>query len=243
MMVRACLCALPCVRRACLVAPQRACLGPPPPLISDAMMVDNVYKYFKAPPFENITMLSQNDGTFGGINCGVMYFQNALPSGPVAWMPANLGAVHAPWPAGQTTTWSCAPHVTRFIGVLACCAVDRTLRVYENYDWFRERFPPDVETWEQLTWDDMLGSTVHGQFMTAIFLSKHYNADPEHVPDYKTLQQKYFLLGRSVRTLSPAPVAPPCCAPSLATRHVIAGALAAGIRTSLPSNFPLTGSR
>ena len=39
------------------------------------MVMDDPYRFFKAPPFDNITLLAQNDGLGGAINCGVMYWQ------------------------------------------------------------------------------------------------------------------------------------------------------------------------
>ena len=58
-----------------------ACPPPPPSHThtsthrSDVMVMDDPYRFFKAPPFDNITLLAQNDGLGGAINCGVMYRQ------------------------------------------------------------------------------------------------------------------------------------------------------------------------
>ena len=139
------------------------CTPAPLCLAADVMALDSPYRIFKSPIFAPYTLLAQNDGVFGGINCGVMYFQNASPSGPVAWAPASLGAVLLCLPHGMLARTghvrrAPAPGLTasRARSLPPPAAVDRVLRYFENKTWFDERFPPWVQIWEQPVWNDMV---------------------------------------------------------------------------------------
>lgn len=63
-------------------------------LDSDVILFDDPYKYFKAPPFSNFTIINQAEVLFQqedyGVtmdpNGGLLYVQNARPDGPATWM-------------------------------------------------------------------------------------------------------------------------------------------------------------
>lgn len=58
-------------------------------LDTDVMLMDDPYKYFKQPPFKDITVLNQAESPFDP-NGGVLYVQNAAPDGPAAFMFAEI---------------------------------------------------------------------------------------------------------------------------------------------------------
>ena len=59
-------------------------------------MLDNPYKYFKSPPFDSVTLMVQRERAHGGVNTGVVYLQNAAPSGPTVWIVAATGVPRSP---------------------------------------------------------------------------------------------------------------------------------------------------
>ena len=56
---------------------------------SDLIIMDDPYKYFKQPPFKDITVLNQAESPVSP-NSGMVYVQNAAPDGPAAFMFAGL---------------------------------------------------------------------------------------------------------------------------------------------------------
>ena len=58
---------------------------------SDMIIMDDPYKYFKHPPFKDITVLNQAESPVGP-NSGMVYVQNAAPDGPAAFMFAGITA-------------------------------------------------------------------------------------------------------------------------------------------------------
>ena len=59
---------------------------------SDAVVMDDPYKYFKHPPFKDITVLNQAENAENP-NGGLLYVQNAAPDGPAAFMFAGVAAI------------------------------------------------------------------------------------------------------------------------------------------------------
>ena len=58
-------------------------------LDSDVAVLDDPYKYFKAPPFNDIVVLNQEEDGIISTNGGILYVQNAAPDGPAAFMFAE----------------------------------------------------------------------------------------------------------------------------------------------------------
>ena len=56
---------------------------------SDVVVMDDPYKYFKHPPFKDITVLNQAENAEKP-NGGLLYVQNAAPDGPAAFMFAGI---------------------------------------------------------------------------------------------------------------------------------------------------------
>ena len=56
---------------------------------SDMMIMDDPYKYFKHPPFKDITVLNQAESPVSP-NSEMVYVQNAAPDGPAAFMFAGV---------------------------------------------------------------------------------------------------------------------------------------------------------
>ena len=56
---------------------------------SDMAIMDDPYKYFKHPPFKDITVLNQAENSVDP-NGGLLYVQNAAPNGPAAFMLAGI---------------------------------------------------------------------------------------------------------------------------------------------------------
>ena len=115
------------------------------------MMLDNPYRYLKSPPFNSVTILTQSEGPMGGVNNGVVYIQNASPSGPAVWIVASTGAPPPSPLRAMGKRRASSAHAN-----LAHPAVDYLLRVYEDMPWFTEHFPPNVHTWDQARMDDMV---------------------------------------------------------------------------------------
>ena len=64
---------------------------------SDVMLMDDPYKYFKQPPFKDITVLNQAESPEDS-NGGVLYVQNAAPDGPAAFTFAGITVLaHSPY--------------------------------------------------------------------------------------------------------------------------------------------------
>lgn len=57
-------------------------------LDSDVLIMDDPYKYFKQPPFKELTVMNQAESPVDP-NGGVLYVQNAAPEGPAAFMFAG----------------------------------------------------------------------------------------------------------------------------------------------------------
>ena len=57
-------------------------------LDSDVSIMDDPYKYFKQPPFQELTVINQAESPVHP-NGGVLYVQNAAPEGPAAFMFAG----------------------------------------------------------------------------------------------------------------------------------------------------------
>lgn len=62
---------------------------------ADIHMFHDWYLHVKQPPFKDATAMSWGEG--GGLNIGVMYFQNADPSGPVPWAIADAYIRNMRW--------------------------------------------------------------------------------------------------------------------------------------------------
>lgn len=58
---------------------------------SDVVVMHDPYKYFKQPPFRDITVMNQAESPVDP-NGGVLYVQNAAPDGPAAFMFAGTSA-------------------------------------------------------------------------------------------------------------------------------------------------------
>lgn len=58
-------------------------------LDSDVAVLDDPYKYFKMPPFNDIVVFNQDEDGIISTNGGVLYVQNAAPNGPAAFMFAE----------------------------------------------------------------------------------------------------------------------------------------------------------
>lgn len=58
-------------------------------LDSDTAMLDDPYKYFKQPPFDDIVVLNQEEDGIISTNGGILYVQNSAPDGPAAFMFAE----------------------------------------------------------------------------------------------------------------------------------------------------------
>ncbi|KAI3428524.1 hypothetical protein D9Q98_007347 [Chlorella vulgaris] len=100
-------------------------------LDADAMITAEFYSFVKAEPFSKYNALFQDDG--GGVNCGVVYFQNCHPSGPATWM-----AVEHPYRTSRQR--ENASHMQE---------------VYKGWDV--------RDTWDQPFWNQMLSSVSHGK--------------------------------------------------------------------------------
>eukprot|EP00197_Chlamydomonas_leiostraca_P006890 CAMPEP_0202886206 /NCGR_PEP_ID=MMETSP1391-20130828/42057_1 /ASSEMBLY_ACC=CAM_ASM_000867 /TAXON_ID=1034604 /ORGANISM="Chlamydomonas leiostraca, Strain SAG 11-49" /LENGTH=393 /DNA_ID=CAMNT_0049569475 /DNA_START=19 /DNA_END=1197 /DNA_ORIENTATION=- len=90
---------------------------------SDNVIFDDPYRYFKAPPFRDFTILNQpevlyDQGAYAQNvkpNGGVIYVQNADPAGPAAWLTAETVDRPLRWiedrfntsMAGGLYTWCC----------------------------------------------------------------------------------------------------------------------------------------
>lgn len=60
-------------------------------LDADTSLVFDPYRYLKSPILNKYNALFQRDGNgFNNINCGVLYFQNCHPAGPVTFMAVEL---------------------------------------------------------------------------------------------------------------------------------------------------------
>ena len=59
---------------------------------SDEIVMKDPYKYFKHPPFKDITVLNQAENAENP-NGGLLYVQNAAPDGPAAFMFAGITAI------------------------------------------------------------------------------------------------------------------------------------------------------
>ena len=55
---------------------------------SDVTVMDDPYKYFKHPPFKDLTVMNQPESSESP-NGGLLYVQNAAPDGPAAFMFAG----------------------------------------------------------------------------------------------------------------------------------------------------------
>lgn len=104
----------------------------------DSMFHHDPYLFLKSPPLNKYTLLYQKDapdGNFGaGVNCGVMYWQNAHPSGPAVWAVVE--------------------HTDRTYRQRE--AVEEMQSIYPRWDPFNH-------TWDQGTWNDMLLSLDSGE--------------------------------------------------------------------------------
>lgn len=69
-------------------------------LDTDVLIMDNPYKYFKQPPFKDITVLNQAESPVDA-NGGVVYVQNAATDGPAAFMFAGSILPTPPAPAAS----------------------------------------------------------------------------------------------------------------------------------------------
>ena len=56
---------------------------------SDVSVMDDPYKYFKHPPFKDITVMNQAESPVDP-NGGLLYVQNAASDGPAAFMFAGV---------------------------------------------------------------------------------------------------------------------------------------------------------
>ena len=75
---------------------------------TDVVVMDNPYKYFKHPPFKDITVLNQAESPEDS-NGGVLYVQNAAPDGPAAFMFAGITANCFSLPPSVSAAFSFAP--------------------------------------------------------------------------------------------------------------------------------------
>ena len=66
-------------------------------------MMDDPYKYFKRPPFQDITVLNQAESPVDA-NGGVLYVQNAAPDGPAAFMFTEIVSRPYRWADDQWKT-------------------------------------------------------------------------------------------------------------------------------------------
>lgn len=64
-------------------------------IYADVIFFHDWYAHVKNPPFNAATAMSWSEG--GGLNIGVMYFQNANPSGPVPWALAEAYIRNLRW--------------------------------------------------------------------------------------------------------------------------------------------------
>ncbi|PSC76104.1 DNA-directed RNA polymerases and III subunit RPABC2 [Micractinium conductrix] len=104
-------------------------------LDADVSLLDDPYRYFKAPPFSKYNALFHRDAVDSdGVNCGVMYWQNCHPSGPAVHMVVEL--------TDRTLRQREDPAAMQ--------------RVYT------ERWQAGESTWEQNTWDDMVMGAAAG---------------------------------------------------------------------------------
>lgn len=70
---------------------------------TDNLFTNDLYRYIKSDLIQEYNLLTAYEPNMPGINCGLIYAQNAHPDGPVAWMAAEV--------AQRTLTWLEAPEM------------------------------------------------------------------------------------------------------------------------------------
>ncbi|KAL4423657.1 hypothetical protein ABPG75_000958 [Micractinium tetrahymenae] len=105
-------------------------------LDADASILDDPYRYLKHPFFAKYQALFHRDGVgYNDINCGVMYWQNCHPSGPVTYMAIEL--------ADRTLRQREDPAAMQEV--------------------YTPNWHVAASTWDQATWNDMLHGAAHGR--------------------------------------------------------------------------------
>ncbi|KAL4419331.1 hypothetical protein ABPG77_006019 [Micractinium sp. CCAP 211/92] len=105
-------------------------------LDADTSLLDDPYHYLKHPLFARYNAIFHRDGVgYNDVNCGVMYWQNCHPAGPVAYMAVEL--------ADRTLRQR-----------------EDTAAMKEMY---KPNWHVADSTWEQAMWNDMLHGAAHGR--------------------------------------------------------------------------------
>ncbi|KAG2431457.1 hypothetical protein HXX76_009472 [Chlamydomonas incerta] len=82
----------------------------------DVLIMDDWYFRVKQPPLSNYHMLSQNEWGIN-LNCGFMYFQNASPTGPVAWILFDYMNRVVRWAEDDTWLAETSPYYSKHRGM------------------------------------------------------------------------------------------------------------------------------
>lgn len=57
---------------------------------TDNLFTNDLYEYLKSPVFGEYNLMTAYEPNLPGINCGLIYAQNARADGPTAWMAAEV---------------------------------------------------------------------------------------------------------------------------------------------------------
>ena len=72
----------------------------------DVMWTDNFYKYVKHPSLAEFNLFAPEELTNPGMNCGLVYAQNAWKDGPIAWIASQVLSTCLPCRGGKERCWS-----------------------------------------------------------------------------------------------------------------------------------------